>query len=602
MFGARTMPGAIGPLSFRPIKELTLVKRQPCFWLGTACLASALSLPACDYGAGNTDLPLSGISSGEIGEKLRDTNSTSTDTTSGANPGNNSEFARSILDGVIKQIENAPTNPEADTFEAAINNLNQYFKKYTDPKGFAISPEAREFLQDQKQELMVTESVLQDLESPKFVKRDGRHIEDCLLYHMVATRAAKQGDDLSRVRAVFGWVVQQIQLVPPGSLAPPGLPQAQARPFDVLLRGMATEQGGEWAERAWLFMALCRQLGIDVGLLKYKSAQKPEETYAWICAVAIGNQAYLFDARIGMPIPGPDGTGVATLEEAATNPLVLRQLDLPGQAPYKTTLDDLNADKLVVLIDSSLGYFAPRMRLFQENLTGKYRMILFREPMAQRDKFAEAMGERFGGVELWSLPRAVEYNLFHDAGFVTATQWPIQIFDARLPLLTARLDELRGEIDQAKEKYGKFRFAPDLVMADKKTRILPAARQALDMYATYFLALCQLDQNHPDQAEFLLKQTLDHLPEPQPNGPFCFMYRWGAQANLARLYDAKGDERRAIAYYCQPDPTWQSHGNLLRARDLVWRDPTAPLPEPLPPAPALRLPPSPAVGPAPPEN
>ena len=32
---------------------------------------------------------------------------------------------------------------------------------------------------------------------------------------------------------------------------------------------MATEAEGYWAERAWLFMAMCRQLGIDTGLITY---------------------------------------------------------------------------------------------------------------------------------------------------------------------------------------------------------------------------------------------------------------------------------------------------------------------------------------------
>ena len=41
-----------------------------------------------------------------------------------------------------------------------------------------------------------------------------------------------------------------------------GLPQAFARPYDVLLRGMATEAQGVWAERAWLFIALCRSIKV----------------------------------------------------------------------------------------------------------------------------------------------------------------------------------------------------------------------------------------------------------------------------------------------------------------------------------------------------
>src|SRR5438132_176317 len=82
-----------------------------------------------------------------------------------------------------------------------------------------------------------------------------------------APRVGGVGDDRSRVRRVVRWIMDQIELVPAGALAAPGLGQAQARPYDVLMRGMATETEGFWAERGWVFMVLCRQLGVDVGLL-----------------------------------------------------------------------------------------------------------------------------------------------------------------------------------------------------------------------------------------------------------------------------------------------------------------------------------------------
>ena len=87
-----------------------------------------------------------------------------------------------------------------------------------------------------------------------------RHIEDCMMYYGIATRVAGTGEDLDRVRRIFDWVVRQVQLVPPGTLGSGQLPQVFARPYDVLLRGMATEAGGFWAERAWLFMAFAARL------------------------------------------------------------------------------------------------------------------------------------------------------------------------------------------------------------------------------------------------------------------------------------------------------------------------------------------------------
>src|SRR5262249_37890251 len=104
-------------------------------------------------------------------------------------------------------------------------------------------------------------------------------------------------------------------------------------------------------------------------------------------------------------------------------------------------------------------------------------------------------------------------------------------------------------------------------------------------YATYFLALCNLERGQPALARSFFEQTLKMLPEFGPGRPYVNMFRWGAQANLGRLYAAEGDNARAIAYYTAANPTPQSHGNLLAARALVWRDPIAPRPPDLPPAP-----------------
>ncbi len=58
---------------------------------------------------------------------------------------------------------------------------------------------------------------------------------------------------------------------------------------------------------------------------------------------------------------------------------------------------------------------------------------------------------------------------------------------------------------------------------------------------------------------------------------------WVGSARPGRI----STEASAIGgYYTQNDPgPFQYVGNLLRARDLVWDDPMAPPPEPLPRAP-----------------
>ena len=522
------------------------------------------------------------------------------------------EEKQAILKSVIQLIQSASSNPGGSNFDQATELLNQYFSG-TSPESFALSDASRSYLENRLGQ--GGEKAIHDLENPAFTVRDARHIEDSLLAYSLAMRIAGDGEDLDRVRRVFDWVTRQIVLVPPNSLAPPNLPQAKARPFDVLLRGMATEQGA-WAERTWLFMSLCRQLNIDTGLILYPQrslgiladpeAAQNRGPVVWICAALIDGRPYLFDARLGLPIPSADGKGVATVDEAISDPAILNALDLPGTVNYPTSAADLAAGRLSILIDSTLGRMTPRMRELQKNLTGRNRMVLFRDPSEQAIAFKAAIGDHFERTSLWPMPMEVDFLLFNDPSFVEATQYPIQIFDSHLPLLPARMGQLRGELPEAVQRYVGFRFSQDTVQSDGQTPVPQPIQHLLDLYSTYFLALAKLDQNEPSNAEFLFRETLRLFPEPGEGAPFYSMFRWGAETNLAMIHEAQWKAARAnpssdpkaladarasgalaVRYYNQLQPTLQSHGNLLRARAIIWADPFVPDPIPAePPAPA----------------
>jgi tetratricopeptide (TPR) repeat protein len=209
-------------------------------------------------------------------------------------------------------------------------------------------------------------------------------------------------------------------------------------------------------------------------------------------------------------------------------------------------------------------------------------MILHRDPADQRDAFALALGDRLGAVDLWELPLNVEYRLFNDPSFVRSTQFVLTMFNPELPLLGARLLQLRGDLDLAKQAYVSFRFREALPMGKGEMVRLPdQVRQSLDLHSTYFLAMCQLEQGNADEAEFLLAKTLELSPRPAP-GLLATLYGWGANANLGHLYDSQGLTTKAINHYCRDNPTPDAVSSLLRARDLAWADPFA-SDEPKPP-------------------
>jgi hypothetical protein len=576
------------------------MKRPLHSWLALASLAAALTLVwvGCDYSApASLDLPplvesaptpnpgsaAAAVSNNAASPKTSATSSTSA--TDAFRPGDLDE-GPFILENVVNLIQTASLKPGGDNFGIATKNLNQYFKGRAQSSDYRMSPAAREYLLTQ-----LPEPAVNTLEAPTWTIRDARHLEDFMLYHKIATRVGGAGDDLTRVRRVFDWIVRNVQLVPAGSLGAQGLGQAQARPYDVLLRGMATEEGGTWSERGWMFLAFCRQLGIDGGMVTYTPPGQ-KKPIVWLCAILIDKKAYLFDPRLGLAIPGLRGEGVATLDDALGDPIVLDRLALPGQHPYNTTRASLAASpsKIGILLDSSIGYISPRMQLLQRDLAGKNRTVLYRDPADQRDKFAEALGSRLGRVDLWELPLMVETFLFTNPKFVEATQRSLYLFGSRFPLLYARMKQLQGNTAEAVQDYVSFRFAERAVEMDRRTPLSAEVQLGLDVYSTYYLGLANIELNKPEQAAFFFREILRLLPEPAPRRPYLCMFRWGAQANLARLCEAKGDLRQAAAYYVQPDPTTQAHGNLLRARDLVWSDPFAPVPAPLPPAPHLNAP------------
>ena len=113
---------------------------------------------------------------------------------------------------------------------------------------------------------------------------------------------------------------------------------------------------------------------------------------------------------------------------------------------------------------------------------------------------------------------------------------------------------------------------------DKKKTISKEIQDGLDVYATYYLALAHLENNNPDQAERMFGQVLEALPEPRQGerNPYYYMFRWGANANLARIHEANHNSQAAVDYYTRFDPTTQHAGNLVRRREIVWGQPLAP--------------------------
>ncbi|MBX9626239.1 MAG: hypothetical protein K2X82_20740 [Gemmataceae bacterium] len=187
-------------------------------------------------------------------------------------------------------------------------------------------------------------------------------------------------------RLGFEWVCRQVFVFPwvldTGELVPAVPPTA------VLRRGYGTG-----LERAYVFLALLRQLGIDGCLVGPPEAADRPAGYAgpgetgvprgpfWAVGARVGPDVLLFDPWAGRPVPGPGGTGIATLAQVRADPALAKPV-----APDE-------ARRSVAFLAVPVGGLSPRMAVLEEKLRAEVGVRLAADPAALRGRFAEAKEE-----------------------------------------------------------------------------------------------------------------------------------------------------------------------------------------------------------------
>ncbi len=361
--------------------------------------------------------------------------------------------------------------------------------------------------------------------------------------------------------------MRNIQLEPDGDPAAPGY---RHRPFESLLFGR-----GQADERAWIFMLLARQQGLDVVLLGLADADG-RNVAPWLPALASDGKLYLFDCRLGLPIPGPGGKGVATLDEVVADEQLLRNLDLDAEHPYPIKASDLS--HVVALIEASPLSLSRRMALVESRLAGKHKMVVTSPASAVAERVKSL--PHISGVQLWELPFDIwlwQSKLTNEE--LQAAARELVVFQAVPPLMVGRALYFKRDYDgdqgakaqlmsarPSDDTIDNFRLPRDVSQRVGRENIaLEEARRILVMrhakqHASFWLGLICFDEHdYPVAIDYFGKRTL----EATPDGPWTPAARY----NLARTYEAMGDLPQAIALY-EADDSPQSHGNHLRARQL----------------------------------
>ena len=501
---------------------------------------------------------------------------------SNSNPADGGVAPDALLDSAVQLLQSSQRSPIAH--QVAAQRLNQYLLKSAASGQPLLEPLSAEVETTLASGL--TPEQFQQLKSEQFDRPDSLHLEACFLRRDVVKHVtAGIRDDLGKIQALFDWVIRNIQIV--GTDEAPPVPLTTGVTL-ILGRGTAEE-------RAWTFMELLRQIEIESVMLAHVKRDLKENKFVFtplLPAVWLDDSLYLFDTTLGLPVPGPNGEGVATLSQVQANPELLFQLDLDVERPYRIRPDHLNT--IVLLLESTPDYWSPRMRFLQERLSGDNRAVLWSDFSKVYARFRQATSEKTE-FELWPLPKTVERvartqeyrdRLVGGREQIIGLLTPYQFF----PGSDARAAHLHGHWRDAipiylenrvsfpewtSQERNRIGFRTLAANASKKDRTPDEMGQELaakvpELYnliredSTYFLGVAKFEQReYEPAANWMGKSYLEKYPEG----------RWRASAlyHLGRCAEAQQNFEKAIEYYTQDRTSPQAHGNLIRARRLGWK-------------------------------
>ncbi len=302
---------------------------------------------------------------------------------------------------------------------AALQQINVALSnRPADQRPAALDPKRRERLQKM---FGLNDGEMNEVTAESYTLLDGWRLDEAFLLRDAATHVLEpeeEGGDLpplsplERASAAFAWTVREVRLADPTD--PGGVP-----PQFVLRRNSGTA-----LERGLVFLDLLPQLGVTDedgetkaggetpplhGCLILCRDQPDGAARLWACGVVIGDgpDVYLFDPRLGMPVPGANGKGVATLSAVCKDPALLEQLNT-GEHKYDVTAEQARTAELRLVC--SLSEMAPRMKFLEDKVLPPIRVRLARDPEADL-QLLEAVARKTEGakptVKVWTAGAAL---------------------------------------------------------------------------------------------------------------------------------------------------------------------------------------------------
>lgn len=466
-------------------------------------------------------------------------------------------------------------SPDAVALQQICQRLTQWAHQAKQPKSWQVEPLLEKFpkawLSKQRLGNFISKEALSDLE---FQTHEGRWLQQAVWLRDISLWA--NGDSLEPIEqatALFDWTIRNIQLIDDKETPP-------REAWEVLLYGKGTS-----AQRAEIFALLCAQMKLDVVMLSPEDSK--DSTAPLLSALLLDKKLYLFDTALGLPISGPKGIGVATLEQAQQSDAIFRALDVKEEFTYGWTAEE--AKNVTAGIVASPFSLSIRAAMLEPEMLGNDAVVLTTDVAAIKKKLVAT--KRIKQVDLWKEP----FNtILKKRGLVAAKDpnrqgekqkrktrerasesfrtfseipllWKARVlhFQGNRPALNYNMQkDAEGRSDKHLDAQRLYRNAR--LPERRLKKIGKAGRKDLyvkaNQNAAYWIGLLLYDsENAKGAVEWLKNRTLEAtIPTP---------WKDSATYNLARCYEKIGQMNKAIELY-KNDKSPQRHGNLLRAKAL----------------------------------